>query len=308
MGLCLAAWTSHAAEKMVFIPQWTPQAQFAGFYVAMEKGFYAEEGLDVEIRHLKQHSTENCIDLLLADKAQIVGQQLIQSIVSRADGVPLVNVMQLTQVSGLWCVSHTPISKPEDLDGKKVGRWQAGFSEFGEIMEFSKGIKVNWIPFIKSVNLYIYGAVDATLCYSYNEYLSLLAACGEISDNQLLKFSDFGYDCPEDGLYVTEDYYNKNKDKVDAFVRASKKGWDYARAHQEEALDINQKYIDEAHIITNRIHQKMMLEEYLRLQVNPKTGVPDYAPVRPEVFNDICKALLSTHFTTRMLDHKELIR
>lgn len=296
------------AQKMVFVPQWTPQAQFSGFYVAQEKGFYAEEGLDVEIRHIGTNSSENPMDLLLGGEAQIVGQQLIQSIIARADGRKILNVMSITQESGLCCVSRNPISDPKELDSLKVGRWKVGYADFCDMLETYSGITVNWVPFLNGINLYIYGAVDATLCYTFSELISLDLAIGDIPDDHIIRFSEFGYDCPEDGLYVTEDYYSNNKESVDKFVRASIKGWEYAREHKEEALEISWKYVQEGNITTNREHQRRMLEEYLRLQKNKNTGFADFAPVTEELFDKIVGALLETGYITKKVEYNELVR
>lgn len=305
--LCLGV-RAQEKTRITFVPQWTPQTQFAGFYVAKEKGFYEEEGLDVTIDHITQQSTENVSDRLLDGSAQIVGQQLLQSVIARSDGKPLVNVMQITQVSGLWCVGRGPLKQPEDLDGLKVGKWKAGYSEFCDIMEVNKGIHVDWIPFINGINLLLFGAVDAILCYNYSEYIALMLTAGKIPESHVLKFSEHGYDCPEDGLYVTEDYYEENGDKVEAFVRASKKGWEYARDHREEALDITWKYLDEGKISTNRVMQRMMLDGYLNLQVNPRTGNADYAKVSEKVFRDVNGALLQTGYITRTVDYNEFVK
>lgn len=296
------------AQKLTFMPQWTPQAQFAGFYMAQEMGFYAQEGLDVEIRHIKANSTESILTQLVSGKVQIAGQQLLQSIIARSDGQKILNVMQITQKSGLWCVSHTPVSKPEDLQGMKIGRWKAGYSEFCDILETYNNLHINWVPFINGINLYVYGAVDATLCYSFSEYIALQLAIGDIPDNQVLKFSDFGYECPEDGLYVTEEYYAQNKDAVDKFVRASKKGWEYARTHKKQTLEVVMRICSENHIVTNRAMQERMLDNYISLQTNPATGKIDFAPVTEPVYNDVTRALLETGYIVNKPEYKEVIR
>lgn len=296
------------AQKLTFVPQWTPQSQFAGYYLALEKGFYAEEGLDVEIIHTGINSTKTPQDLLLDGTAQLAGMQLIQAAVARADGAPVVNVMQLTQRSGLSCVSRTPISKPEDLDGLKVGRWKGGYSEFCDIMECYKGIKVNWIPFINGINLYIFGAVDATLCYNYSELIALKLAVGDIPEDHIISFADFGYNCPEDGLYTTDACYASEKPAIDKFVKASKRGWDYVREHKEEALDIVMAYCEKNHIVTNRAHQMLMLDAYLSLQVNPQTGKADYSPVPRHIFGEMEEALLNTGYITRNVNYNEIIK
>lgn len=298
-----------AGTKIVFVPQWHPQSQFAGYYVALEKGFYAEEGLDVEIRHLSQTSTKNALDVLEAGECDIIGQQLLQSVISRSDGSPIVNVMQLTQVSGLWCVGKKPLRSLADLNGLKIAKWKVGFSEFCDMVEKIKGINLKWVPFINDgTTLFVYGAVDATLCYSYSEYISLILATGMIPEENVLKFSDYGYDCPEDGLYVTEKFYGKNRDIVDKFVRASKKGWDYVRSHRDEALKITDRYVREANIVTSALKQKMMLDKYLNLQVNPDTGEPDYAPVRREVLEDIQNALIQIGYISGKVEYEDFVK
>lgn len=297
-----------SAQKVTFIPQWTPQSQFAGYYLAKEKGYYSDEGLDVDIRHIGQNSSESLLDILKMGEAQIVGQQLIQSIISRSAGLPLVNILQLTEYSGLWCVSREPISDPSELNGKKVGKWKVGYSDFCEMLEVSRGIDIDWVPFLSGINLYVFGAVDAMLCYSYSEFIALKLALGDIPDDHILKFSDFGYECPEDGLYVMEDYYNSNRDTIDKFVRATKKGWEYARSHRAEALNVTMHYINAAHVVSNMAHQSMMLDTYLDMFVNPKTGVVDYAPVDKGTFDDIVRGLLMTGGVTNKVEYNELIK
>ena len=295
--------------SITFVPQWSPQAQFAGYYMALEKGYYAEEGLDVTIEHIGVNSSEGHLERLMKGNAQIVGQQLMQSIIARSKGAPIVNVMQLTQVSGLCCVSHNPLETVENLDGLRIGKWKAGYSEFCDMMEVYKKIKIDWVPFVNSgTNLYVFGAVDATLCYTYSELISLKLAIGDIPEENVLHFSDFGFDCPEDGLYVTEKYYEKNKSTVDAFVRASKKGWEYAHEHRDEALALTLRYCRENNIVTNEAHQSMMLDEYLKLQENPASGAVDFSPVSEEIFQNILDALEYTGYITDKPDYNDFLR
>lgn len=305
--LCLSCVTLGAQKKITFVPQWTPQSQFAGYYMALEKGYYAEEGLDVEIRHRGVNSTVSSQEMLLDGRADIVGLQILQAMIARAHDIPIRNVFQLTQNNGLLCVSHTPVMSPLSLAGLKIGRWKSGFSEIGDIVQNSLDINVQWVPFINNgVNLYVYGAVDATLCYSYSEFIQLRLAVGDIPDDHILRFSEWGYNYPEDGLYVLDSYYAKHSEEVDAFVRASKKGWDYVREHQDEALKLCQRYIDEAHVTTNDAQQRLMLEEYLRLQVNQLTGEADYSPCTDDVFDFMVGKLLKAGLIDRQITFDEL--
>jgi len=308
LTLLTAVLTLNARTKIVFAPQWTPQAQFAGFYMALEKGFYSEVGLDVQIVHQGMNSSENSLDRLLRGDVQIAGNQLLAGLIRSADGSPLVNVMTITQKSGLCCVTREPISSPSDFNGKKVGKWKSGFSEFCEMMEVSNGIQVDWVPSINGINLFIFGAVDAMLCETYNELIALRLAVGNVPDERIIKFYEYGYDCPEDVLFVTEEYYLTHTDEVKRFAEASRRGWNYVRENPEEALAVTQKYIDAGNIVTNNTHQKYMLEEYLSLQVNPRTGISDFAPVSEAVFNKVCDALIATGFVTRSVEYKDFVK
>lgn len=296
------------AQKIIFMPQWTPQSQFAGYYVAFEKGFYKEEGLDVEFKHLGVNSTESVTEYLLNGEVQIAGIQLLQAMIACSDNLPLVNVFQLTQKTGLMCVSHTPISTPSELDGLRVGRWKSGHSDICEIMDSNLGLKVNWVPFINGINLFIYKAVDATLCYSYNEYLQLLQSLGHIDPKNTFKYYDFGYTIPEDGLYVTQQYYKDNKETIDKFVRASKRGWDYTRENIDEALEITKTYTDQANIITNSRFQRQMLEEYLRLQINPGSNEPDYAPIEQYEFEKMIDRMYESGHILQKVNYNDVIK
>lgn len=295
------------AQKITFMPQWTPQAQFAGFYVALEKGFYADEGLDVTIRHKESNSSHSVLDHLTKGDVDIAEEQLLSAIAARTHGQKIINVMQLVQETALCCVTHFPVSSIDDLQGKKVGKWVAAYGNIDKLLRQMRGIQVNWVNAFSPVNLFLYNAVDAALCASYNELISISLTMGGIPENQILRFSEHGLNCPEDGLYVTERYYKKNKDSVDKFVRASKRGWDYVRTHKEEALTITMKYIEQNHIVTNSMKQRMMLEEMMRLTINLVSGEADYAPVGKELFDAINKILFSLGAIDRVVEYDEFI-
>lgn len=300
--------TALAAQKVTFMPQWTAQTQFAGYYVALEKGFYKDEGLDVTIRHIGNTSTDAIIDQLVSGKVDIAGQQLLPAIIARSDGARIVNVMQLTQVCGLCCVARKPLHQPEDLAGLTIGRWTTSYIELADVLEILKGINATWVSALSPVNLYMFEAVDAIMCTSYSELNALLLKKGNIPEENILHFSEHGFNSPEDGLYVTERYLKRNRETVEKFVRASKKGWDYAKEHQEEALAITKHHTCANHIITNDVMQRNMLEAYLKLLVNPQSGVMDYAPVSEETFNRLNSVLFSTGYIDNMLDYNEMIR
>lgn len=261
------------AQKIVFTPQWIPQAQFAGYYVAFEKGFYKEAGLDVEIQH--PSTSYSAFNRLLEGSSDIITQHLIQALIEIDRGMPLVNILQTSQQNALVVVSRTDsIRTIDDLKGKKVGVWKVGFGDLAYIMDADRNLGIRWIPFLEGKNLYISGAVDATLAMSYNEYLQIKVSGHE--DKPTIRFADTEYDFPGDGVYVTTDYMKKNPAQVKAFAEASRRGWEYTHQHPEEALDIVMKWIKKERVHTNRLHQQWMLEEILRLQYADGENKPSF--------------------------------
>lgn len=272
--LLCASCVVNAQVKLVFTPQWTAQAQFTGFYVASIKGFYADAGLDVTIKH--PTTSKPSSEYLAEGQSQFITLNLVSAMILRDQGFPLVNVMQVSQQNNLLIVSHTPIKSKEDLRGKRVGYWRSGFCELPMAMDKRFRLGITWVPFLSHINLFISGAIDATLAMSYNELFQLKMAGQRINKNQLLYMRDEGYNVPEDGVYVTADYYRQHKDVVDKFVEATRKGWEWAIEHQEEALDMVMLTMYQNGTSSNLLSQRWMLKEWLDHMADKKTGKRTY--------------------------------
>lgn len=282
---------ARAAAEMTFMPQWIPQSQFAGFYLAESKGFFAEEGLNIRIRHISENQSEDTIRCAESGKADIVGCMLENAVEARERGLRLVNIMQVLQGNGLACVSRKPLRTAEDLNGLRVAWWKSLNPVYPLVISRERAPETEWIEAVNGNNLYIYKAVDAVLVYTYSELPRLRLSMGEIPQENVLDFSADGWAIPGDGIYVTEAFYEAHKSELRAFVRACKRGWEYARAHPEEALNATEQYRNKAHLATNRVFQRMMLEEYLRLQENPATGRADFALPTREQFEQCVHVL-----------------
>ena len=264
---------SSAQKKIVFTPQWTAQSQFAGYYVALEKGFYKEAGLDVTIVH--PSASNSAINQLKNRTSDFVTMQLQQALIEIDNGLKLVNILQTMQNSGLLIMPrHEKISSMNDLKGKRVGIWKVGFGDYALMVDKEHNLEIEWIPFVQNINLFISGVIDATLAMSYNEILQIRAAGYDIST--AISIADEGYDFPEDGLYVSEDYFRNNPQTVKAFADASRKGWEWAQEHPEETLEIVMEKTHSNNIATNRTHQKWMLEEVLKLNKDTEIGTATY--------------------------------
>lgn len=277
------------AQKIVFTPQWTPQAQFAGYYVAYEKGFYDEAGVEVEFQH--PSVSYSAFNRLLEGSSDIITQQLVQAMISIDGGFPLVNILQTAQRTALAIVSRTNnIRTLEDLKGKKVGVWKSGFADVARIMDVEKDLNINWIPsLLHNASLFVSGAIDASMCMTYNEYLQIKAA--GYDDKPVFRLADTEYDYPEDGLYTSEEFYRKHPEKVKAFAKASQRGWEWAHAHPEEALDIVMKWVKKERVPTNRIIQQNMLDEILRLQYEAGEDRPSFQ-LKRETLDNLSALLL----------------
>lgn len=269
----LALPSAALGQKIVFTPQWTAQSQFAGYYVAQVKGFYKEAGLDVEIVH--PSASYSATNRLIEGSSNVITLQLMQAIAEIDKGTELVNILQTSQHNGLVIVSRKDsLETFKSLEGKKVGIWQAGFGELAILADKELGLGIQWIPFIQNVNLFLSGAIDATLAMSYNEYLQIYSSGFE--NAPVLRFNEAGFDIPEDGVYVTREYYNMFPQKMEAFAQASRRGWEWAHANPAEALEIVLQVMEEEKVQTNRIHQEWMLEEILRLQKDTPDGAATF--------------------------------
>lgn len=290
------------SERIVFTPQWTPQSQFAGYYVAQAKGFYQEEGLEVVFDH--PSASSSALNRLEAGTSHIITLQLVQAIRTVDLGTPLINILQTSQRNSLMIVPRNDeIRTLQDLRNKKVGVWKAGFSELACILDRKEGLDIEWIPFINYVNLFVSGAIDATLAMSYSEYLQILA-CG-IQPEHVFYLADFGYDIPEDGLYVTADYYRTHPKEIQAFVRASIKGWEWVSQHVEEALDIVMRQVREHHVATNRVLQRQMLENILQLQCERNSDKAIFR-LRPSCVEKASEILLEGGYIRRRISYQEI--
>ena len=260
-------------ERFVFTPQWTAQAQFAGYYVAQEKGFYREAGIDVEIVH--PSITQTAMNRMRKGESQATTLQLCQAMEIIDGGIPLVNILQTSMNNAMVIVSRRQMD-PLTQRGARVGTWSAGFGQLAICMSIKDSLNYNWIPSASNLNLFVAGAIDATLAMSYNEYYQLKQTGLPVGEEYVYRFCDHGYNVQEDGVYMQRDYYLAHKEEAKKFAAASRRGWEWAAEHPEETLEIVMKYVKANHIATNPVLQRLMLTEILRLQVDRESGKREF--------------------------------
>ena len=291
-------------ETIVFTPQWTAQAQFAGYYVAEAKGFYREAGVKVRIEH--PSATQPAMNRLRQDECQATTLQLCQAMEIIDGGIPLVNILQTSMNNAMVIVSARN-RNPLTHKGAKVGIWSVGFGQLAICMSNKEKLDYQWVRFAQNVNLFAAGALDATLAMSYNEYYQLMQAGIQMTDKNVYRFCNHGYNVQEDGLYMTRKYYDEHKEQAQRFAQASRKGWEWAAAHPEEALDIVMQYVDRNHIATNRVLQRLMLKEVLRLQVDRESKKREFR-LRPDMVRQASHLMVENKMLSREVKYEELIK
>jgi len=246
-------------KKATFLPQWKPQAQFAGFYVAKEKGFYERHGIDLTL--LQGGPTSPSSAFLAEGMANFAMMWLSNAIRMRASGHRIINIGQIMQRSALMLVAKKSrgIHRPEDINGKKVGLWGEDFQVQPKLFFKKYNLHVKVIPQSVSVNLFLRDGVEVASAMWYNEYHTILNAGNNPDELTLFFFHEHGLNFPEDGIYTLEKTFNRDPALSCALVKATIEGWSYAFAHPDEALDIVLRVMVQAKIPANRMHQKWML-------------------------------------------------
>ena len=272
LAASFAAGAAQAADELTLQLKWVTQAQFAGYYVALEKGFYEEANLDVTIKPGGPDIAPT--QVIAGGGADVTVEWMPAALAAREKGLPLVNIAQPFKSSGmmLTCRAETGITSPDDFPGKTLGVWFFGneypflswMSQLGIPTEGGAGgVEVLKQGF--NVDPLINKQADCVSTMTYNEYWQVIDAGLSPDDLVTFKYEDQGVATLEDGLYVLEDKLSDpaEVDKLTRFVAASMKGWKYAEENPDEAAEIVLEY-DETGAQTE-MHQKRMMGEIAKL-------------------------------------------
>ena len=246
-AMALASTTAMAADELTLQLKWVTQAQFAGYYVAKDKGLYDEVDLDVTINPGGPDIAPP--QVIAGGGADVIIEWMPAALAAREKGVPLVNIAQPFKRSGmmLTCRKETGIESPEDFRGKTLGVWFFG-NEFPFLSWMSQlgipteggddGVEVLKQGF--NVDPLIQEQADCVSTMTYNEYWQVIDAGFSPDDLVVFNYTDQGVATLEDGIYVLEESLEDPEmaDKLARFVSASMKGWAWARENPEEAAMI----------------------------------------------------------------------
>ena len=278
----LAAVQAWAADAVTLQLKWVAQAQFAGYFVAKDKGFYDEENLDVTI---KPGGPDIAPEQVIAGGgADVVVTWMAAALAARDKGVGLVNIAQPYKKAGmqLVCPSDGPIKTTDAFKGHTLGVWFFGNEYPFYAWMNSLGIPTEGGPdgvtVLKQsfdVQPLIQKQADCISVMTYNEYWQLIDAGYKPEDLIVFNYTEMGVDLLEDGLYALESNLSDPafKDKMVRFVRASMKGWEYAIENPEEAAEIVMENGSQ-----DEAHQVRMMGEVAKLidQPDAKLIIPAY--------------------------------
>ncbi len=268
----LTAGSAMAADEVTLQLKWVTQAQFAGYYVALDKGYYDDEGLDVTINPGGPDIAPP--QIISGGGADVIIDWMPSALASRERGLPLVNIAQPFKSSGMMlsCRKDSGIASPSDFPGHTLGVWFFGneypflswMSQLGIPTDGSDG-GVTVLKQGFSVDPLLQGQADCVSTMTYNEYWQLIDAGLSADELITFKYEDHGVATLEDGLYVLEESLSDPDfvDRMVRFVRASMRGWKYAEDNPDEAAEI--VLDNDATGAQTELHQKRMMGEIAKL-------------------------------------------
>lgn len=272
-ALILGALLPASAQERVTIQlKWVTQAQFAGYYVAKDKGFFKAEGLDVTIRPGGPDIAPP--QVIAGGGADVIVEWMPAALAAREKGVALVNIAQPFKRSGmmLTCRKDSGVATPADFKDKTLGVWFFG-NEYPFMAWMAKlGLKTDGSPggvkVIKqgfNVDPLLQKQADCISTMTYNEYWQVIEAGVKPEELVVFKYEDQGVATLEDGLYVVEEKLKDPKfvETMAKFVKASMKGWEDARANPADAVKIVLE--NDASGAQTEAHQTTMIQEINKL-------------------------------------------
>ena len=285
---------AYAADKVTVQLKWLPQAQFAGYYVAQAKGYYKEAGLDVTIKPGGPDISP--VQVIAGNQADVVVNWMPDALAAREAGVPLVNIAQVFNQSGLMltCKKSSGVTSPKDFKGKTLGVWYGG-NEYPFLNWMAKlGYKEGDIKILKqgfNVDPLLQNQAACISTMVYNEYWQVVDAGIKESDLVTFFYEKEGVASLEDGLYVLE---SKLKDpafvaRMGKFLKATFRGWNDAVTDPAGAAKIVVA-ADMSGSATEKV-QKRQMENVAKLITTAST--PKMGYLEPAAYERTVKVLLA---------------
>ncbi len=254
-------------EKMTVQMKWLPQAQFMGYYVAQAKGYYEEEGIDIE---LLPGGSDIIPEQMVFNGVADVGVTWVSSLLKyQEQGWDLKHVSQTFQNSGMLLVAkaESGIQTPADLAGKDIGSWFGGNEyELLALLEtygLDRNTDVNLVQQDFTMNQIIEDRIDVASAMVYNELGLLVSEGFPLEELTVIDFNDEGVAMMQDCMFVSQEWIEDNEDLFVRFLRASLKGWADAVEDPEGAAQI--VYDVDGSVSID--HQTYMAQEVAKLTI-----------------------------------------
>lgn len=234
--------STSANRKFTLRLPWIINSQFAGVYVALDKGFFAEEGIDLEVR--PGGIDKNSITLVAAGADDFGLHDAGSLIMARRQGMPLKAVAAFFQKhpGGLMMLKSSGITQPKDLIGKRLGYQEGGPFTLVKAMFEKEGVPLNKVKLVSvkyDISPLLTGQIDAMTVYVTSEPVTAEEKGFEVTT--ILPY-DYGIKTFSEVLFTRDKIIAEHPDVVRGMVRALRRGWEYAINNREEAIEILSKY------------------------------------------------------------------
>jgi diguanylate cyclase (GGDEF)-like protein len=230
----------NANEKVVLQLKWLHQFQFAGYYAALEKGFYEEEGLDVEIR--ERNVAVNNIDQVLNNEAQYgVADSVLFLYAAKGSQLKIVAPIFQHSPNVLITLKNSGLDSPYKLQGKRLVFYKKdtdGFGILGMLRSLQIKPQIDRVRTGEDHKLLLSGDADAYASYLTNEPFEFKQKGVELN---IINPANYGFDLYGDILFTNATEAAEHPKRVEAFKRATLKGWQYALKNKEEIIALIKK-------------------------------------------------------------------
>ncbi len=262
------------AQAYTFRPQWVPQAQFAGYYMAVHQGFYKEAGIDLEI--INGGPGVVALQEIVEGKTDFASSLLISALRMKGEGGDLMLIGQIIQKPAqlLLTKKSSGIVSVQDFAGRTLGVWPGDFQIPPKALIRKEQVRnVNIVEQGFTMDGFLSGEIDVASAMRYNEYHQVLGAGVGEDELTIINYADYDMGLPEDGVYVSSQFFSANQDACKAFMEATRKGWAYAFANKEETVKHITELANQTDFKTTEAQQATMLKEIEKLVLPDNTAL-----------------------------------